>query len=103
MIGRGSLGNPWIFRGLATGKPEDATPLPGEIVSVIWQQYEMMSEYIPVNHLYSILRGQLLNYIKGFRGAADLRGRAVGVDCREDLSDILSDLEELLIAERQRN
>ncbi|MCK5115209.1 MAG: tRNA-dihydrouridine synthase family protein [Candidatus Aegiribacteria sp.] len=103
MIGRGSLGNPWIFRGLTTGEPLDAYPLPREVISTIWQQYEMMSEYIPVNHLYSILRGQLLKYIRGFRGAADLRGRAVGVDCREDLSDILSELEELLIAERQRN
>ncbi len=103
MIGRGALGNPWIFRGLVTGKPEDAFPLPEEVVSVIRQQYEMMSEYIPVNHLYHILRGQLLNYIRGFRGAAELRGRAVGVDCREDVSDILSELEELLNTERQRN
>ncbi len=103
MIGRGSLGNPWIFRGLSTGKPEDASTLPGEIVSVIWKQYWMMSEYLPANHLHSIFRGQLLNYIRGFRGAAELRGKAVGVDCREDLADILSELEELLSAERQRN
>jgi len=102
MIGRGALGNPWIFRGLA-GNPEDASPLPGEVVSTIRQQYEMMSEYIPVNHLYHILRGQLLHYIRGFRGAADLRGKAVGVDCREDLSDILFELEILLNLERQRN
>lgn len=102
MIGRGTLGNPWVFRGLVTGNPEDASPLPEEVVSVIWQQYEMMSEYIPVNHLYHVMRGQLLHYIKGFRGAADLRNRAVGVDCREDLSDILSELEELLNTERQR-
>ncbi|MCD4702183.1 MAG: tRNA-dihydrouridine synthase family protein [Candidatus Aegiribacteria sp.] len=103
MIGRGALGNPWIFRGLAAGKPEDDSPLPDEVVSIIWQQYEMMSKYIPVNHLYHVLRGQLLHYIKGFRGAADLRGRAVGVDCGEDLSDILSELKELLNLERQRN
>ncbi|NOQ23139.1 MAG: tRNA dihydrouridine synthase DusB [Candidatus Aegiribacteria sp.] len=102
MIGRGALGNPWIFRGLVTGKTEDASPLPEEVVSAIRQQYKMMSEYIPVNHLYHILRGQLLHYIGGFRGAAGLRGRAVGVDCEEDLSDILSELEELLNAERQR-
>ncbi len=103
MIGRGSLGNPWIFRGLVSGKPEDASPLPQEVIRVIRQQYEMMSEYIPANHLYSILRGQLLNYIRGFRGAAELRGRAVGVGCREDLEDILSELAELLSTERQRN
>ncbi len=100
MIGRGSLGNPWIFRGLLSGKPEDASPLPEEVVSVIWQQYKWMSEYIPESHLYHVLRGQLLNYIRGFRGAAALRGKAVGVDSREDLSDILSELEELLKTER---
>lgn len=102
MIGRGSLGNPWIFRGLASGKSEDALPLPGETVSVILQQYEMMSEYITADHLHSILRGQLLNYIRGFRGAAELRGRAVRVGNRADLTDILSELQELLSVERLR-
>jgi tRNA-dihydrouridine synthase len=102
MVGRGALGNPWIFRGL-TGKPEDAFPLPGEVVSVIQQQYEMMSEYIPENHLYHILRGQLLHYIKGFRGASELRRKATGVDSMEDLSDILYELEQLLNLERQRS
>jgi len=101
MIGRGAMGNPWIFRGI-TGKPEDAIPLPAEVVSVIWQQYEMMSEYIPVNHLYHVLRGYLLQYIRGFHGASGLRVRAVGVDSREYLSDILHELEKLLELERQR-
>lgn len=101
MIGRGALGNPWIFRGL-TGSPEDASPLQGEVVSVILQQYEMMSEYIPEYHLYHILRGQLLHYIKGFRGASELRRKAVGVDSRDDLSDILHELGELLNIERQK-
>ncbi len=49
------------------------------------------------------IRGQLLHYIRGFRGAAELRGRAVRVDCSGDLEDILTELEEMLIAERQRN
>ena len=100
MIGRGALGNPWIFRGI-TGKPEDAVPRPGEVVSIILQQFEMMSEYIPENHLYHILRGYLLHYIKGFRGASELRSRAVRVDSKEDLLNILSDLQILL--ERRNN
>ncbi len=98
MIGRGALGNPWIFRGLA-GKPEDAVPLPREVVSVIWDQFRMMSEYIPETHLYNVMRGQLLTYIKGFRGASELRCRAAGVDSKEDLSDILTDLEGFLSQE----
>ncbi len=102
MIGRGALGNPWIFRGILSGKPENASLAAEEVVSVIWQHYGWMSDYIPAAHLYGILRGQLLHYIRGFRGAADLRARAVGVDCREDLSDILSELEKLLKLERQR-
>jgi tRNA-dihydrouridine synthase B len=101
MVVRGALGNPWIFRGL-TGKPEDAFPLPAEVVSVILRQYEMMSEYIPAYHIHRILRGQLLHYIKGFRGASELRGKAVKVDSRKDLSDILYELEKLLNLERQR-
>jgi len=102
MIGRGALGNPWIFRGIA-GSPEDAFPLPSEVVSVIMQQYELMSEYIPERHLYHILRGHLLHYIKGFRGASELRSRAVKVESREDLSIILSELEKMLEIEEHRN
>jgi tRNA-dihydrouridine synthase B len=91
MVGRGSMGNPWIFRSLSEGR--DYRPGPEEVVAVIREQFGMMREYIPEEHVYHILRGQLLNYIRGFRGASELRGKATGVATSADLEDILVELE----------
>ena len=99
MIGRGALGNPWIFRGVS-GRPEDAVPMPGELTSVISKQFEFMKEYIPREHVYHILRGHLLNYLKGFRGASGLRRKAVHVENSTDLNGILAEAEKLLRMER---
>lgn len=56
----------------------------------------MMKEYIPSEHVYHILRGHLLHYLKGFRGASALRGKAVHVNSPADLNSVLSEAEELL-------
>lgn len=90
MVGRGAMGNPWIFRSLSEGR--EYSPSPDEVTEVIRDQFRMMSEYVPEKHLYHVLRGHLLQYIKGFRGASELRVRATGVADREDLEDILRDL-----------
>lgn len=92
MVGRGAMGNPWIFRSLVAGR--DHLPAPDEVSAVIREQCSMMEEYIPPAHIYHMLRGHLLQYIRDFRGASMLRRRATGVDCREDLEDILEDMEE---------
>ncbi len=99
MIGRGALGNPWIFRGVSGG-PEDAVPMPEEFTSVIRKHLELMKEYIPREHVYHIMRGHLLNYLKGFRGASGLRRKAVHVEKLTDLNSILAEAEELLRMER---
>lgn len=99
MIGRGALGNPWIFRGLSGG-PEDGVPNSGELSSVVMEQLSMMMEYIPVEHVYSILRGHLLHYLRGFRGASSLRGKAVKVGSGMELSEVLAEAERLMDLER---
>ncbi|MBD3278786.1 MAG: tRNA dihydrouridine synthase DusB [Candidatus Aegiribacteria sp.] len=103
MVGRGAMGNPWIFRCLKSGRAEDCIPAPCEVTATIRRQMDLMSRYIPVPHLYHILRGHLLQYIRDFRGASRLRGRASRVDSREDLEDILKVLEKLLKEDREKN
>lgn len=97
MVGRGAMGNPWVFRSLATGR--DYVPRPEEVSAVIREQCGMMEEYIPPEHIYHILRGHLLQYIRDFSGASMLRRKATGVDCREDLENILEELEEHMRSE----
>lgn len=77
LIGRGAWGNPWIFRGIAGGNPY---PEPGELHSVIMEQLKMMMEYIPSPQVFHIFRGHLVQYFRGFHGAADMRRRAVGTE-----------------------
>jgi len=101
MIGRGALGNPWIFRGLAED-PESGVPGRGELHDVVMEQLRMMMEYIPEEHVFNILRGHLLNYLKGFRGASSVRRRAVRVSCEEELEELLMQAEEMMSMERSR-
>ncbi len=93
LVGRGSLGNPWIFRGIA-GTPEDAEIKPGELKSVVMEQLQYMKEYIPEKHLYHIMRGHLMNYLKGFEGASALRQKATRVSSDEDVEDVMTTAEE---------
>ncbi len=99
MIGRGALGNPWVFRSVSGGS--EYVPSPEEVTGVIRRQFRMMRDYIPVEHVFHILRGHLLNYMKGFRGASELRSLATGVDNEEDLENILSELEKHLHREME--
>ncbi|MEA3265911.1 MAG: tRNA-dihydrouridine synthase family protein [Candidatus Fermentibacteria bacterium] len=82
LIGRGAWGNPWIFRGIAGGNPH---PEPGELHSVIMEQLQMMMEYIPSPQVFHIFRGHLVQYFRGFYGAADMRRRAVGTESLEEV------------------
>ncbi len=94
MVGRGALGNPWIFRSLASGV--DYRPCPEEVADTIRRQFRMMSEYVHENRLHHIIRGWLVHYLKGFDGAAELRRKAVKVSTGDDLENLLGLLLERL-------
>jgi tRNA-dihydrouridine synthase B len=82
LVGRGAWGSPWIFRGLNGGNPH---PEPGELHDTVMDQLSMMMEYIPPPQVFHIFRGHLVQYFRGFYGAADMRRRAVGT---ESLSEV---------------
>ncbi len=98
LIGRGAWGNPWIFRGIAGGI---AYPLPGELHKVIMEQLHMMTEYIPSPQVFHIFRGHLVQYFKGFPGAADLRGRVVRTESIDDIDLIAREADTALHASRR--
>jgi len=70
LIGRGAWGNPWIFRGIAGGNPR---PEPGEL-------HRTVMDSVPEPQVYHIFRGHLVQYFRGFRGAAEIRKRAVSCE-----------------------
>lgn len=93
MVGRGALGNPWIFRALSGGPPE---PGPGELRQVIGRQMELMLAECPQPAIFNTIRGHLVHYMKGFPGAACLRDRVVRVASPGDVLELADEAEELI-------
>jgi len=92
MIGRGALGNPWIFAGalnLLSGR--DPVPVPlSERYEIIRRHLDMNLACTPEHSAVMGFRKHLLWYTKGLRGGAEFRQVASRVSTREELLDVLS-------------
>jgi len=106
MIGRGALGNPWIFSEITKHSllsssseakdPEILHPVQNdkeELKRVILLQTKRTIDYLG-NEERAIreMRKHYGWYLKGFPGASDLRKKAVIVDTLDDVKEILSAL-----------
>jgi nifR3 family TIM-barrel protein len=91
MIGRGTMGNPWIFRRLlaiAEGRPDPGDPTLEERYAV-WRRHAglVMTHAVERMRVHE-LRKTLAWYSRGLRGGADLRQRAAGVKDTTQLLDM---------------
>ena len=93
LIGRGAWGNPWIFRGLSGGNP---LPGPGELQLVMTEQLSMRMETVPEPQVYHIFRGHMVQYFRGFRGAAEFRKRAVASESFQEIRQICREADEAM-------
>jgi tRNA-dihydrouridine synthase len=85
MIGRAALGNPWIFHQIAHElRTGEALPHPDghEIAEMALRQARLTLEtsHLPEKQVLLELRGQLLKYIEGLPGAAEIRQGIVTSD-----------------------
>jgi nifR3 family TIM-barrel protein len=97
VIGRGCLGNPWLFRGLKAAFEGSAPPEePGleDRVRVIREHFDLLlRHYSDVPRLPGLLMRKFgAWYVHGLRGAAALRREFQKVRSREDLEPILARL-----------
>ena len=84
MIGRGAIGNPWIFSGR---KPELH-----EIIETVKLHLDLMlDEY--GNRGIHMMRKHIVRYIHGTKNAARVRSAIVRATGREEIRNILDDLE----------
>ena len=93
LIGRGAMGNPWIFRqirryleeGIEEGKPSSE-----EIISMLLQHAKLLVE--ANGELIGIrqMRSHAAWYMKGFPNAAKLRGRVNTIETLADLEALFS-------------
>ena len=79
MIGRGAVGNPWIFHQLKTSSKEICNDIKHDI---IMEHFDKMVEFYG-DHGVAMFRKHTHTYSKGFRGASKLRNEV------NHISDIL--------------
>jgi nifR3 family TIM-barrel protein len=75
MIGRGALGNPWLFRAIRRRlRGEEATPpSPAERLRVWLRHVELVESYAPPRRLVHEVRKTIAWYTKGLRDSAHIR------------------------------
>jgi nifR3 family TIM-barrel protein len=92
MIGRGALGNPWIFRqvlDLEKGLPIHAPSL-DERKAVILEHFHLMARSMDEAHAARVMRGILLWYTRGLPRASAFRGRMTSI---RDLASLVETLD----------
>ncbi len=67
MIGRGALGNPWIF----SGKETPATLM--EISEGALSHLDLLEQFLPAEKLLGYVKNQMCRYFKGVHGSSSLR------------------------------
>ncbi len=87
LVGRGALGDPWLFAGIEaalTGQPQPPPPTLEERMQLLCAQAKAMCEDKGEAIAMRQMRGQAAFYMKGLRGAAKLRGLSTGLTVYED-------------------
>lgn len=93
LIGRGAMGNPWIFRQIRRYLEEgieEEKPSSEEIISMLLQHAKLLVE--ANGELIGIrqMRSHAAWYMKGFPNAAKLRGRVNTIETLADLEALFS-------------
>ncbi len=94
MVGRGAIGNPWIFRQMnAAGEPVvDAPPTLVEIMDLARRHIEENCRYRGERLGSYLVRKHVARYFRGFPGAAAIRRRLFDT---EDGAEMLTALREI--------
>jgi tRNA-dihydrouridine synthase B len=90
MIGRGAIGNPWLFAAIRAhlrGDPPPPRPDRREKLRVLMQHLALVREHDARNVVWEA-RKLVCRYAKGEPGAARLRARTMDLDAIEALTDL---------------
>ncbi len=90
MIGRASLGNPWIFRELSQGymEPVILDKIKSMVKRHLIELCEYKGEYIAVREM----RKFTAKYLKGIKGSSAVRAKINSVDTKEQFCSIIEEL-----------
>lgn len=83
MIGRGALGNPWIFR--QETRPENAR----EIVATAREHLRLIEQFLPAERLLGYIKNQMCRYFREFPGSSAERKKIFSIPSLAELRDYL--------------
>lgn len=92
MIGRGALGNPWVFRELdAAYRGEEIPPRPSDEdrIAMMIRHLEMLCDLKGEDTGVKEFRKYIMRYTKGMRGAAVMRRRANDTASLRDMKEVI--------------
>ncbi len=94
MIGRGSIGNPWIFRNIKKyiQHGECAIPELKEKIRIMMKHLEKMTDYFGERKGIISFRAQMLQYLKNFKNSAVIRKKIQNLETIKDIKKILSEI-----------
>ena len=92
MIGRGAIGNPWIFRDAKAFLTTGTVPPPPswqERLAVVSEHLRMKCQWLGEHKGVREMRRMYGGYFKGFRGASQLRMRLAHAPTQSEVLDVL--------------
>jgi len=92
MVGRGALGNPWIFKDIISfidERKRSLLPLPGEREMVICRHMDMEIDYFGESLGIRNFRKHLLWYTKGLRGGSLFRNTVGSIHDKAVMADAI--------------
>jgi nifR3 family TIM-barrel protein len=84
MIGRGALGNPFVFR--PEGRPANVAG----IVPALHRHLELIEEYCPTERVLARTKNQAGRYFKGLPGSSKIRQLIYSAKTFQELKDLLT-------------
>ncbi|NOX80549.1 MAG: tRNA dihydrouridine synthase DusB, partial [Deltaproteobacteria bacterium] len=86
MIGRGALGNPWVFR--PGGRPETL----GGRLPVIRRHLELAKRFLPAERMLFRIKNHAGRYLAGLHGAGKLRQKITDCSSLAQIIDLFENL-----------
>jgi tRNA-dihydrouridine synthase B len=86
MIGRGALGNPWVFN--ESGKPKDLSG----ILKGVLRHMELIEQFLNTEHTLGLVKNHIGRYFKNHPGSAQLRKAVYDSPTFSSLKNTLQDL-----------
>ena len=93
MVGRGALGNPWVFRELdAAYRGEEIPPRPSdeERRTMMLRHVEMLCDLKGETTGVKEFRKYIMRYTRGVRGASSMRRRANDVTTLDEMKEVIN-------------